>query len=324
MAVRLWGPARASVARLRANRPKVRSKVNVYRHHPDWALMRAVGRFDIARSIASMRRRRSDTAPGPTVFPDLDVAKVVAGLERDGCYLGLRLPTSIQKEIWEFARKNPCYGDRNPAFAFLYDEKATVKARFDKSFAIGTYNNTQADCPAIAKLAHDGTLRQIAESYLRAPPVLLATVLWWSFAVDVSAEERSMAAQMFHFDLDDYRFLKFFFYLTDVDENSGPHVCVRGTHTKKALRHQLRLRRRTDEEIEAEYGVERIVEITGPAGHGFAEDTRAFHKGSPPVFGDRLVVQVEFARNDYQLQHDNWDEASKEGMNPVLVASEET
>lgn len=297
---------------------KLSARVDVYAHHPDWALMRAIGRFDIARSFASVRHRKGEApqpAPGPTVFEGLDVAAVVADLERDGCCIGLQLPEQTFQEIWEYARRSPCYGDRNPRYGFRYDEKLTLQDRYAKSFAIATYANTQATCPAIEQLALDSTLRQIAETYLRAPPVLLGTVLWWSFAVDdVSEAERSLAAQMFHFDLDDYRFLKFFFYLTDVDAGSGPHVCVRGTHRKKALRHQLRLQRRTDEDIESVYGVQKIVEICGPAGYGFAEDTRAFHKGSPPVTGDRLVVQVEFARNDYQLQHDKWepDGASQE------------
>ena len=312
---------RSKIAATGAIQEKLRAKVGVYAHHPGWALMRAVGRFDAARAVASMRRRKIEPQSGPTVFDDLDVTEVVATLERDGCYTGLQLPKQIFDEIWDFARRSPCYGDRNTAFPFRYDEKATVQSRYDKTFAIASYKNTLAECPAIGQLAVDSKLRQIAESYLRAPPALLATTAWWSFAVDVSERERSLAAQMFHFDLDDYRFLKFFFYMTDVDKDSGPHVCVRGTHTKKALRHQLRLQRRTDEDIESEYGAEQIAEICGPAGYGFAEDTRAFHKGSPPVTGDRLVVQIEFARNDYQVEHDKWEESENAGEPTAEVAS---
>ena len=46
----------------------------------------------------------------------------------------------------------------------------------------------------------------------------------------LSKKADSEAAQMFHFDLDRIKWLKFFIYLTDVKINSGPHVYVSGTH----------------------------------------------------------------------------------------------
>ena len=36
----------------------------------------------------------------------------------------------------------------------------------------------------------------------------------------------------FHYDVDDFKFLKLFFYLNDVDENCGPHVYVKNNGKK--------------------------------------------------------------------------------------------
>lgn len=105
----------------------------------------------------------------------------------------------------------------------------------------------------------------------------------------------------FHYDLDDYSCLKFMFYLRDVDAHNGPHVCVKGSHTKKKLRRQWSLVRETsDQDIMECYGHEKIVTIYEKAGVGFVEDTFCFHKGVLPVSGDRLILEIKFGLNDFR------------------------
>ena len=114
--------------------------------------------------------------------------------------------------------------------------------------------------------------------------------------------EKLKAAQVFHYDLDDYRFIKFFFYLTDVDLSSGPHLLLKGSHKNKKLSHQLlgvRCASKPDQEIVETYGAENLVTVTGPAGLGFAEDATCFHKGTLPTHKERLLLQIEYAINNY-------------------------
>ena len=105
---------------------------------------------------------------------------------------------------------------------------------------------------------------------------------------------------LYHYDLDDYRALKFFFYLTDVDSLTGSHRCVAGSHHRRKLSHYF-LRGQTDQEIAEYYGADSMTEICGAAGYGFAEDPFCFHRGSPPVKAPRLMIQLEFAINDYGM-----------------------
>jgi len=63
-------------------------------------------------------------------------------------------------------------------------------------------------------------------------------------------------------------------------------------------------KRETDQDIIDYYGSESLVNIYGKAGFGFAEDPLCFHKGIPPTQKDRLILQIEFARTDYGMQHD--------------------
>ncbi len=47
-----------------------------------------------------------------------------------------------------------------------------------------------------------------------------------------------------------------------------------------------------------------VITIFGKAGFGFAEDTIAFHKGTPPLNKPRLILQIEFATHNYGMQND--------------------
>jgi hypothetical protein len=124
--------------------------------------------------------------------------------------------------------------------------------------------------------------------------------MWWSFAGPTDGNREKASGQGFHYDIDGYRALAFFFYLTDVGPSNGPHVYIRGSHAKKRLRHLVTMYKgRSDAEIESSYGLERQIVSCGAAGSGFAEDIFGFHKGLHPEIGDRLIVQVRFGLRDY-------------------------
>jgi hypothetical protein len=103
-----------------------------------------------------------------------------------------------------------------------------------------------------------------------------------------------MNAQLYHQDRDRLSFLKFFVYLTDVEVENGPHMYIRGTHRKTpwSLRSDGR---KTDAIVEQAGLGGRVAEMIGPSGTLMAVDTAGLHKGKPPISGDRLVLQVEFA-----------------------------
>src|SRR6202008_1618571 len=81
-------------------------------------------------------------------------------------------------------------------------------------------------CPHILALANSPALLGLAAPYLECKPTISALGLRWSFP----AEGDSSALQAFHRDSEDWRYLKVLVYLTDVDEESGPHVYLHGSH----------------------------------------------------------------------------------------------
>jgi hypothetical protein len=111
---------------------------------------------------------------------------------------------------------------------------------------------------------------------------------WWSLPADGTAQQ----AENFHRDVDDWRFVKLFCYLTDVDETCGPHVFVRGSHKRNKL---TDIRRFTDCETEATFGAENLVRFTGQAGTAFLENTYGIHRGTPPQEKPRLIFQILYS-----------------------------
>lgn len=281
--------------------------------NPKWLVMRRLGRFGVVRSL--FQRFRASSSPmvefvGESVFPETSSELVVQSLVKDGIYLGLTLPPDLLKDIIAYAKQYPCYGDRKSYFGFHYTRKQQAQRWYNKQFVTGYYFNNIENCPAIAQLTRDPMLLSIAANYLGTNPVLINTQLWWSFATEAPLHARRKAAQLFHYDLDDYRFIKFFFYLTNVDVLTGAHACVKGTHRRKKFAHEWGKKRYRDAEIVEAYGIENLVTVCGNAGFGFVEDTLCFHKGMPPIQHDRLMLQIEFATRDYNMQSDKVDPRS--------------
>lgn len=138
------------------------------------------------------------------------------------------------------------------------------------------------------ELACREDLVTVVTRYFRCIPVLDSIQAWWSYPSEESPQE----AENFHRDNESIRFLKFFIYLTDVDEGAGPHVLVETSSSSGKL---TDLRRLTDEEVESAFGKDRIKRIYGCAGDAFMEDTFGIHKGQPPLNKRRLLVQFRYS-----------------------------
>jgi hypothetical protein len=165
----------------------------------------------------------------------------------------------------------------------------------------------------VRDLVTDPVLQWIAGRYLESMPKFVGANLWWTFPVVPLERDRDLHAHLFHRDVDDFRFFKFFFYLTPVEPGDGAHVCVLSSHVKPPRSEPgdpWNLRRYSDQEIAGTFAAENILEICGPAGTGFAENTLCIHKGLTPTDQPRLLLQLQFALFDYGVMHDRRDPTS--------------
>jgi hypothetical protein len=146
---------------------------------------------------------------------------------------------------------------------------------------------------AVSKIMNDPVLFAIARDYLGCEPILDTFHVWASPVF--GSLPSSDAGQLFHYDMAHPRFVKIFIYLTDVNSESGPHCVVPKSHRKDLAGWKLRINsnRISDTTIGKVYP-NSYVELMGPKGTIIVEDTRAFHKGKPPIQGCRFILEAYF------------------------------
>ena len=254
--------------------------------NPNWLTMRMGYRFEYLRPTTIIERED---------LPEVDL------LRSKGIATNFNLTAKQRATIWDYALKTPCYGNRKlgKAFQFCYGDT--------HQFATAHYFNTQQDCSTIDELSKDRQILAIARGFFGREPILLGTSLWWSFAnrdIALNSSSRRRYGQLFHYDLDSAATLKFFFYITDVDLGSGPHVIVQNSARRKPLIFQLKRRGWTDNTLRKYYQAEDFLTLTGSAGFGFIEDPFCFHRGTPPITKDRLMFSLNYGVADYNQQHD--------------------
>ena len=134
----------------------------------------------------------------------------------------------------------------------------------------------------------------IASNYLQSDLLSINCSTIVSIPSNLSKREKIANAQAFHFDSDFSSFLKLYIYLTDVDDHSGPHIYIRGTHLKKDKNHLLH-RPYFDKEIVKNYND--FFKVQGKKGSFFFEDAYGLHKGEPPTKKPRILLNIHYGNN---------------------------
>jgi hypothetical protein len=143
-------------------------------------------------------------------------------------------------------------------------------------------------CPRVIEIANSPENIQIACEYLGCLPTISTIGIRWS----LPGGQQQATTQNFHRDMEDWRFLKFFVYLTDVDLDSGPHLFVRGSHRRGA---SLFFRPIETDYIKNAFGTDSIEQVSGPSGTAFIADTRGIHAGPIPRRRARLMLEVGYS-----------------------------
>jgi hypothetical protein len=289
---RRWGRLR----RIGAQLPRY---LDYTRRDPGWPLMFSLGRLMPVRRAVWRLSRPYLPEPRPSpLFPQVSAKAVAEALRRDGVHPGLLLPEPVVRGIRGFAERTPCFGNIDGRLEFLARDQPAFEQALGRAVLVGHFLDRIEACPEVQAVRQDPLLYDIACRYLRARAVPIGSRLWWSFPTRQACDDGVLiraAQDNFHFDLDDWRTLKFFFYLTPVGEENGPHLYVRESHRLRALRHQFTVLKSQDAEaIRGYYGAARILRVEGPAGFGFAADPFGYHTGTTVQGAPRLMLDVEF------------------------------
>jgi hypothetical protein len=169
------------------------------------------------------------------------------------------------------------------------DGRSTALENLPAGIAMAAYSlGTIIACPGLMAAINGPRILGIVSRYLGCKPTISSLGVRWSFPTAARPAE----TQLFHRDPDDWRFLKLFVYLTEVDLDSGPHVYVAGSNRTQG---HIRARPYSRSELEARFGPESIQAVTGPRGTTFLADTHGIHMGKPPQGRARLMLQVQYS-----------------------------
>lgn len=255
---------------------------------------RTNGRLNDAMARLARLVRPGYALPQPRgVLGHLDpaaVRQVAAEIRELGFHtFAQKLPPDACASLLEFATTAPCRPCPGPpggpaTVRYQRDGWIATKYAFDEERLL--------ELPLVQRLISDPSILAVAQAYLGTRPVQDMVSMWWSTAL--TQEASSEAAQLYHFDMDRLKFVKFFIYLTDVGPANGPH-CYVARSVRRKPRVLLRDGRILDGELEQHYVPEDFRELGGERGTMLAVDTRGFHKGKPLESGDRLILQIEFS-----------------------------
>ena len=211
--------------------------------------------------------------------------KIVNRLNLRGYCDGISLNSESVSKLVDLCNESEFSVDGLSSKGYRIDYK---DARPPTSQSIYRMVNPHLHSEFVGGIVKSQSLLEIAGKYLKASPVLLNSQIWYSFP---GIEKKEHYDFGFHYDIDDYRFLKFFFYLDDVSNEHGPHMIIKSTHLEGSLFKFLN--RRISEDVAYEKYSDNIIIMRGKAGQGFAEDTFCYHKGRYPQ-KRRLIFQVQF------------------------------
>ena len=163
--------------------------------------------------------------------------------------------------------------------------------------------------PDFLKLSLRDEVLVLAENYLQCTPKIAYLAAWTVYADSIE----DVGEMSFHMDHHGHKFLKLFYYLSDVEVGGGHHEFVRGSHecsghrksvaqmkksdpilyrdllTKKRLKGRFRLDNR---KIFSFFNTW-ILKIAAEKGSCFIEDTYGLHRGTPIENGvPRTIFQV--------------------------------
>jgi hypothetical protein len=221
----------------------------------------------------------------------------VEAIHQEAVFIGLNLPSDTVADILAFAHSEQLHANYDPnGPTFRYADVHRGKAADGRSIAIAGIHDP-CRCPAIRGIVDDPVLRAIVAGYLGHEPREVMTILHWSFASAFTDEKRRRLKHHvidYHYDVGGYNFVYASFYITDTDRNSGAHVMMKRSHNKKPLRMLLGSAVASQEAVRERYGIENEITIEGPAGTGFVQDTSCYHRATPPIQRDRLMLAVRF------------------------------
>jgi hypothetical protein len=222
-----------------------------------------------------------------SVNEEFESSRLVKEIQKHGYSSKLSLQNDLLEHIFEFIAKTPFVDRKTGQGNFILNPDELKKPSLGYLYSIHNPHLNDVMLNDFANLQ----IKPIADAYLGADSIILNSQIWATFPDEKNTYNPDFG---FHYDLDDYRFLKLFIYLTDVDEDSGPHQIIDESHLGNVIFRFFN--RRLGNALPARFS-NKVKVMLGKRGEGFFEDTLCYHKGTRPK-NPRMILQLQFALSD--------------------------
>jgi hypothetical protein len=148
--------------------------------------------------------------------------------------------------------------------------------------------------PEIHPFVFNDLIIDIAGAYMDCYPAFGTCNLRRSYVNDLP----ETGTQTYHVDPNSPRFLKFFIYLNDVDEDGGPFCYIEGTHQRKFWLNGQSFNQTynwpTDIINQIHEGQHEVKYLTAKKGDLLMADTNGWHRGTKPFSQNRTMLTLDY------------------------------
>lgn len=150
------------------------------------------------------------------------------------------------------------------------------------------------DSKLLFSLANDEYILKNIEQYFGFTPVLRFLSVWIDYPNPEADEE--ILTQNFHRDPEDFRLVKVFLLLNDVDENNGPFEFVNCSHLHPWKNYYIQ-----DKTKDIFYKDKKITSCTGKKGTLIMADTNGLHRGKKILEHYRVMAVINYVSHKPRL-----------------------
>lgn len=243
-----------------------------------YSLYLKLNMLSASNSLASIKEPARRSKEAESLRRDGIVISDLARIFRSNTYLFSLVKEEFEKSVINGGGCNRLKAD---------DSSHTAKAY---TVELGLFDDMSKAHNPLLKLANDESLGDLLESYFEFKPKLYHHATY----LNCPYSSQPQHSQLWHRDPEDFKVVKVFIYLTDVDESSGPFIYVPGSqprgrysHLTPPSRHPWRLQ---DHEVESVFPKEYWTLCSGAAGTVIVADTVGLHKGGFTISGYRGVA----------------------------------
>jgi len=234
------------------------------------------------------------------VIIDEDPKKISIEINKNSYFeFSKKLDNKICTDILDYISEIDGYGNRD------VNNKVRINNKKEDVNFINYWESDLLKNKNIQKLSVNKKILDICKYYFGTDPVLTNIGVAVTYPTN---EPRTEYAQLYHFDLDRTKWLKFFIYLKDVSLENGPHKYIEGTHKVFSKPYELVKKgyvRVNDQDFFKYYEKSQEKIFVGSQGSMIVGDTLAFHKGVNPSKGFRIMLQLEYASSLFGAQLEN-------------------